>query len=175
VFNIGASRSAVFALYNLVKWINLYDGACECEIRASEFSGMTPYTTDFGWKSLQTGRYVELTFRPKQRKLTSTTHMKYFWALEFDPGGLAALMPTVTDTFSANSSASAGVTITLPRKYITVTSVQITPESVSQANPSYSNLTLSETLDNTLVLHCYDNTNARIAVPCSISITGVAV
>jgi hypothetical protein len=46
---------------------------------------------------------------------------------------------------------------------------------VSQANPSYSNLTLSETLDNTLVLHCYDNTNARIAVPCSISITGVAV
>ena len=173
VFNIGASRSAVFALYNLVKWINLYDGACECEIRVSEFSGMTPYTTDFGWKSLQTGRYVELTFRPKQRKLTSTTHMKYFWALEFDPGGLAALMPTVTDTFSANSSASAGVTLTLSRKYIVVTSIQITPLSITSAAASYSNLTLSETLDNTMMLHCYDSTGTRIAVPCSIAITGV--
>jgi Putative phage tail protein len=175
VFNIGASRDAVFALYNLTKWINLYDSACECEMRVSESAGMTPYTSEFGWKTLHTGRYVQLTFRPKQRKLTSTTHMKYFWALEFDPGGIAALMPTVTDTFTTTSSASGGVTITLPRKYITVTSVQITAESVSQANPSYSNLTLSEVDDNTLVLHCYDTTNARVAVPCSISITGVAV
>ena len=102
------------------------------------------------------------------------TKFPSLFAIEFDPGGIAALMPTVTDTLSATSSASGGVTITLPRKYITVTSVQITAESVSQANPSYSNLTLSETLDNTLVLHCYDNTNARIPVPCSISITGVA-
>jgi hypothetical protein len=173
VFNIGASRAAVFALYNLVKWINLYDAACECEFQVSEFSGMTPYTTDFGWKSLQTGRYVQLTFRPKKRKLTSTTHMKYFWALEFDPGGLAALMPTVTDTLPATSSASAGVTLTLPRKYIVVTSIQITPLSITSAAASYSNLTLSETLDNTMMLHCYDNTGARIAVPCSIAITGV--
>jgi len=105
----------------------------------------------------------------------ATDTRAYLWAVEFDPGGIAALMPTVTDTLSATSSAGGGVTVTLPRKYITVTSVQITAESVSQANPSYSNLTLSETLDNTLVLHCYDNTNARIAVPCSISITGVAV
>jgi len=97
----------------------------------------------------------------------------YLWALEFDPGGIAALMPTVTDTFSANSSASAGVTLTLSRKYIVVTSIQITPLSLTSAAASYSNLTLSETLDNTMVLHCYDSTGARIAVPCSIAITGV--
>ena len=97
----------------------------------------------------------------------------YLWAIEFDPGGIAALMPTVTDTFTTNSSTSGGVTITLPRKYITVTSVQITAQAITQANPSYSNLTLSEALDNTLVLNCYDSTNARIAVPCSIAITGV--
>lgn len=97
----------------------------------------------------------------------------YLWAIEFDPGGIAALMPTVTDTFSANSSASAGVTLTLSRKYIVVTSIQITPLSLTSAAASYSNLTLSETLDNTMVLHCYDNTGARITVPCSIAITGV--
>ena len=97
----------------------------------------------------------------------------YLWALEFDPGGLAALMPTVTDTLSATSSASGGVTVTLPRKYIVVTSIQITPLSITSAAPSYSNLTLSETLDNTMMLHCYDSAGTRIAVPCSIAITGV--
>ena len=175
VFNVGTVRAAVFALYNLTRWINLYSHAVEAEIRVSNFAGMSPYTSVTAWKSLQTGQYVQIILRTKQEKVSGSLHYKYMWALSFDPGGIAALMPTVTDTLSATSSASGGVTVTLPRKYITVTSVQITAESVSQANPSYSNLTLSETLDNTLVLHCYDNTNSRIPVPCSISITGVAV
>lgn len=84
-------------------------------------------------------------------------------------------MPTVTDAIPATSSASAGVVVQLPRKYITITNVQITAESGTQANPSYSNLTVSETVleDNKLTLHCYDASNARIAVPCSIQVTGV--
>lgn len=173
VFDIGASRSAVFAIYNITKWLALFTPS---HARAIVFTADNPSMTgatgvDY-WKSSATGRYVQIKF---DSQWSSPLGYWRAWAFEFDPGGIAALMPTVTDTLSATSSAGGGVTVTLPRKYITVTSVQITAESVSQANPSYSNLTLSETLDNTLVLHCYDNTNARIAVPCSISITGVAV
>lgn len=122
------------------------------------------------WKSSATGRYVQIRF---DSQWSSPLGYWRAWAFEFDPGGIAALMPTVTDTFSANSSASAGVTLTLSRKYIVVTSIQITPLSLTSAAASYSNLTLSETLDNTMVLHCYDSTGTRIAVPCSIAITGV--
>jgi len=175
VFDVGVSRAAVFALYNIVKWSNLYGNNCDVIWTSSESPTMTPVvSTDYGFKSSLVGRYIQFIISTRITYVGVTAY-RHLWAVEFDPGGIAALMPTVTDTLSATSSASGGVTVTLPRKYITVTSVQITAESVSQANPSYSNLTLSETLDNTLVLHCYDNTNARIAVPCSISITGVAV
>lgn len=175
VFDVGVSRAAVFALYNIVKWSNLYGSNCDVIWTSSESPTMTPVvSTDYGFKSSLIGRYIQFIISTRITYVGVTAY-RHLWAVEFDPGGIAALMPTVTDTLSATSSAGGGVTVTLPRKYITVTSVQITAESVSQANPSYSNLTLSETLDNTLVLHCYDNTNARIAVPCSISITGVAV
>lgn len=98
------------------------------------------------------------------------------WQIEFDQAFIAALMPTVTDTVPATSSASGAVVVSLPRTYVTVMGIQITAQSSTQANPSYSNLTLSETVlaDNTLQLHCYDAANARVAVPCSIQITGVA-
>lgn len=97
------------------------------------------------------------------------------WQIHFDAASIAALMPTVTDTVPATSSASGGVVVQLPRTYIIVSSVQITAQASSQANPSYSNLTTSETVlaNNNLTLHCYDAANARIAVPCSILITGV--
>jgi hypothetical protein len=190
VYDIGVTRTIVAAIYNINKWLILYQGpgsesdvgtgsqtmvAMTIKTQVSESVTMTPNTETFGAQANGVGRYIQFSIISPQRSSGIGFVNARTWAVEFDPGGLAALMPTVTDTFTTNSSASGGVTITLPRKYITVTSVQITAQSITQANPSYSNLTLSETLDNTLVLHCYDNTNARIAVPCSISITGVAV
>jgi len=173
VFDVGVSRAAVFALYNIVKWTNLYAANMDAIWTSSNSPTMTPViSTDYGFKSSLVGRYVQFVISTRITYV-GVTAFRHLWAIEFDPGGIAALMPTVTDTFPATSSASGGVTITLPRKYITVTSVQITAEAITQANPSYSNLTLSEVSDNTLVLHCYDTTNARIAVPCSIAITGV--
>ena len=87
------------------------------------------------------------------------------------------MMPTVTDPVvpTPSSSASGGVVVQLPRKYITITNVQITAQSSSQANPSYTNLNVSETTlaNNNLTLHCYDAAGARVAAPCSILITGV--
>ena len=89
---------------------------------------------------------------------------------------MAMLMPTVMDNIPATSSASGSVTVQLPRRYIAITSVQVTAQSASQANPSYSNVLTSETVlsGNTLQLDVYDQTNARLAVPCSITVTGVA-
>ena len=64
----------------------------------------------------------------------------------------------------------------LSRRYISITAVQVTAQSGTQANPSYSNVLTSETTlsGNTLQLDVYDQTNARLAVPCSITVTGVA-
>ena len=188
VYDIGVSRTIVAAIYNITKWTNLYQGpgsesdvgtgsqtltAMIIKTQISDSATMTPNTETYGAQANGVGRYIQFSIISSRRSSGIGFVNARTWAVEFDPGGIAALMPTVTDTFTTNSSASGGVTITLPRKYITVTSVQITAQSITQANPSYSNLTLSETLDNTLVLNCYDSTNARIAVPCSIAITGV--
>ena len=82
----------------------------------------------------------------------------------------------VTDNIAATSSASASVTVQLSRRYISITAVQVTAQSGTQANPSYSNVLTSETTlsGNTLQLDVYNQTNARLAVPCSITVTGVA-
>ena len=171
VFDIGSSRVAVFAIYNIAKWLSLFTPSrARAIVFIADNPAMTGATGVDYWKVSATGRYVQVRF---DSRFNSPLGYWHAWAFEFDPGGIAALMPTVTDTFSANSSASAGVTLTLSRKYIVVTSVQITPLSATNASASYSNLTLSEVLDNTMVLHCYDNTGARITVPCSIAITGV--
>ena len=171
VFDIGSSRVAVFAIYNIAKWLSLFTPSrARAIVFIADNPAMTGATGVDYWKVSATGRYVQVRF---DSRFNSPLGYWHAWAFEFDPGGLAALMPTVTDTLPATSSASAGVTLTLPRKYIVVTSVQITPLSATNASASYSNLTLSEVLDNTMVLHCYDNTGARIAVPCSIAITGV--
>lgn len=171
IFDMGISRSAVFALYGIARWVNTYSTTMYMVAEVSDSAIMAyPTNVGFGDRFLSAGRYVRFEFKPLRNSIGNQAG---FFAVEFDPGGIAALMPTVTDTFSANSSASAGVTLTLSRKYIVVTSVQITPLSITNASASYSNLTLSETLDNTMILHCYDNTGARIAVPCSIAITGV--
>lgn len=189
VYDIGVSRTIVAAIYNITKWLNLYQGAGSSDgtfgtsgytatalgirMYISDSPTMTPNTLTYADKGNGTGRYVQFDFYSLLRSSSPSWVTARTWAVEFDPGGIAALMPTVTDTLPATSSASAGVTLTLPRKYIVVTSIQITPLSATNASASYSNLTLSEVLDNTMVLHCYDNTGARITVPCSIAITGV--
>lgn len=191
VFDIGASRAAVFALLNIARWVELYQGAgseadvgtaeetlramvIACEV--SESPTMTSAQVTLGQQAISTGRYCRFLIFSQYRSFPSGFSDLRLWQVEFDQATIAALMPTVTDTVSATSSASAGVVVQLPRKYITITNVQITSESSTQANPSYSNLTVSETvlLDNKLTLHCYDAANARVAVPCSIQVTGVA-
>jgi hypothetical protein len=109
-------------------------------------------------------------------KAGPTTRYYYNWAIEFVNASLAMMMPTVTDNVPASSSASGSVTVQLPRRYISITSVQVTAQSATQANPSYSNVLTSESTlsGNTLQLDVYDQTNARLAVPCSITVTGVA-
>lgn len=97
----------------------------------------------------------------------------YLWAIEFDPGGIAALMPTVTDQITGTSSASGAVTVTLPRKYIVANDPIIQPVSVGFSTGSPSNLTLSETLDNTVDVNIYNQSGARIALPFVLTITGV--
>lgn len=171
IFDMGTSRAAVFALYGIALWVNTYSTTMYMVAEVSDSATMTyPTNVGFGDRFLSAGRYVRFEFKPLRNSIGNEAG---FFAVEFDPGGIAALMPTVTDTLPATSSASAGVTLTLPRKYIVVTSIQITPLSATNASASYSNLTLSEVLDNTMVLHCYDNTGTRITVPCSIAITGV--
>lgn len=191
IFDIGVSRAAVIALTNIAKWISLYQGsgasdgtigtsgytrvAVSFYVYQNDSPTLTGAVAVLGYQASGSGRYCRFEIKSTQSGAGGGFVIGRLWQVEFDQASIAALMPTVTDTVSATSSASGGVTVSLPRKYITVTGVQITSQSTTQANPSYSNLTLSETVlaDNTLQLHCYDASNARIAVPCSIQITGV--
>jgi len=176
VYDIGASRLAVFAILNVAKWINLYDDQLLCQIFVYDtYPG--PTVTDFsaGWSFVATGRHVQFLLTSREIGTSGPLTTASSWQIEFDAASIAALMPTVVDAIPATSSASAGVVVQLPRKYVTITNVQITAESITQASPSYSNLTISEAVleDNKLTLHCYDASNARVAVPCSIQVTGV--
>ena len=125
-------------------------------------------STTVGYRALVTSaRYVysaSILFRkrPARQRATTTTGRS-----RFVNASLATMMPTVTDNIAATSSASASVTVQLPRRYISITAVQVTAQSGTQANPSYSNvLTSGSTLNgNTLQLDVYDQTNARLAVP----------
>ena len=166
-YSVGASRTAVFALLNIANWVALYNGNMRVGV----------YVDTIYWANastfLATGSTVAVVIQSEPKG------GGYFgpWQIEFDAATIAAMMPTVTDPVvpTPSSSASGGVVVQLPRKYITITNVQITAQSSSQANPSYTNLNVSETTlaNNNLTLHCYDGTNARVAVPCSILITGV--
>lgn len=176
IYDLTVSRSAVFALLNLAKWIALYDNKATCTIYANNSPTLTGAIALNGWSATAIGRYVRVVIASKYTSLIFGATNFSLWQVEFDQASIAALMPTVTDTVTATSSASGALTVSLPRRYITVTGVQITSLSSTQANPSYSNLVLSETVlaSNTLDLHCYDASNARVAVSCSIQITGVA-
>jgi len=102
------------------------------------------------------------------------TNYPSLWALEFDPGGIAALMPTVTDQVTGTSSATGPVTVTLPRKYIVANNPIVQPVAPTSCTASPSNLTLSETLTNTVDVNVFDQTGARVALPFVLTITGVS-
>lgn len=166
-YSVGASRTAVFALLNIANWVALYNGNMRVGV----------YVDTIYWANastfLATGSTVAVVIQSEPKG------GGYFgpWQIEFDAATIAAMMPTVTDPVvpTPSSSASGGVVVQLPRKYITVTNVQITAQSSTTANPSYTNLNVSETTlaNNNLTLHCYDAAGARVAAPCSILITGV--
>lgn len=190
-FDMTTQRTAVFALTNISRWLDLYFDSSSAEDVGTGSETSTAAQMSIGVYTdpslliganaiaqsiYMTGRYVQFYVFSSIRGVGGGFFDARLWAIEFDQALIESLMPTVTDAVPATSSASAGVVVQLPRKYITITNVQITSESSAQANPSYSNVTVSETvlLDNKLTLHCYDASNARVAVPCSIQITGVA-
>lgn len=170
-FDLGAVRNAVFAVLNVAKWMNLYSANLQLFIIYGVAVLGDGYGNGLG--TLANARYVRLQLRSRVQVETPPHVTRNAWQIEFDTATIEALMQPVTDPLTATSSASGPVEITLPRKYITITNIQITASSATQANPSYSNLVVSEVADNTLQLHCYDASNNRIAVPCSIQITGV--
>jgi len=172
IFDIGTVRNVVFTLLNVTRWTTLYAGRMRVEI----YYGVSGVTDGYGNGdgTLANARYAQIIIQSAVDVAGGGGVTRSLWQIEFDTASLEARMPTVTDPVTATSSASGPVTVTLPRKYIVVTNIQITALSSTQANPSYSNLVVSEVSDNTLQLHCYDAANARVAVPCSIQITGVA-
>lgn len=175
-YDLGAERTGVIAILNVQDWAALYAAGMTCTIYARNAANTITSTTT-GYRALVTSaRYVYFRIDSISEKAGPTTRYYYNWAIEFVNASLAMMMPTVTDNIAATSSASASVTVQLPRRYISITAVQVTAQSGTQANPSYSNVLTSETTlsGNTLQLDVYDQTNARLAVPCSITVTGVA-
>jgi hypothetical protein len=175
-YDLGAERTGVIAILNVQDWAALYAAGMTCTIYARNAANTITSTTT-GYRALVTSaRYVYFRIDSISEKAGPTTRYYYNWAIEFVNASLAMMMPTVTDNVPASSSASGSVTVQLPRRYISITSVQVTAQSATQANPSYSNVLTSESTlsGNTLQLDVYDQTNARLAVPCSITVTGVA-
>ena len=95
------------------------------------------------------------------------------WAYEFTPPTINFLMATSVETKGATTSASATTTVTLANKYVAISGVQVTAESATQANPTYSNVSPSETLDNTVDVDVFDSADARIVRDVTITVTGV--
>ena len=175
-YDLGAERTGVIALLNVQDWAALYAAGMTCTIYARNTANTITSET-IGYRAKVTSaRYVYFAIQTIREKAGGNNYYHYNWAIEFVNSTLAMLMPTVTDNIAATSSLSASVTVQLPRRYISITAVQVTAQSGTQANPSYSNVLTSETTlsGNTLQLDVYDQTNARLAVPCSITVTGVA-
>ena len=83
--------------------------------------------------------------------------------------------PVNAENALVTSSASASVTATLANRYLKITGVQATAQSVTQANPSYSLPVTGTLIPNTVNIDCYDSANARVVKPCSVTVFGVRV
>lgn len=177
VYDLGASRSGVFAVLNVQDWAALYSDALTCEIWASSSPSMTSPVITTGWRAIVSSkRYMLFWLKTKEDKATGSNVYRRFWAIEFASATASLLMPTVTDNFTATSSAAGPITVQLPRRYITANAPQVSATYAGTANPNASGLTTSETVleGNFLTLQCTDQAGAFIAAPCSITLTGVA-
>lgn len=172
VFDIGAIRNTVFALLNVAKWTTLYSAA----MRVSIYYGTSGITSAYGngTGTLANARYAQLIIQSIVDTAGGGGVNRSLWQIEFDAATLAALMPTVSDEMTATSSASGPLTVTLPRKYIVANNPIVQPVGATFLTGSPSNLTLSETVANTVDINVFDGTGARVAAPVVIKITGVA-
>ena len=189
VFDIGTQRAIVAAIFNITQWLNLYQGAGAAAdvgtgnqtlvafnvfTSVSASPTMSPSVTAFGARANGTGRYIQFSIQSALSGFGGGFVVGRTWALELDPGGIAALMPTVTDQVTGTSSATGPVTVTLPRKYIVANNPIVQPVAPTSCTASPSNLTLSETLTNTVDVNVFDQTGARVALPFVLTITGVS-
>ena len=178
IYNIGANRTAVFALLNIAKWLTLYSSAMEITVQVSPNITMTPSVSTTGGFNYTTGRYAQIFIRTKTEKFSGSSVYRFFWQIEFDAASIAALMPTVTDNFSVTTLSTGplvvNLTTLLSRRYIVCNPPQVTPISTASVTATSSNLTISEVSDNTVEINAFDSAGTRIAVVCTVSITGVA-
>lgn len=192
MFDIGKSRTAFFSVLNVGSWLSLFSGKIEFRVGAYQSSdGITGYVPGSGIadvaSALSTGRYFQISFLTKWKNGSGQDYQGYlnqppafdayfpFWQIEFDTATIEALMPVSSEELTPTSSASGPVTVTLGNRYITITSVQVTPSSSSFAAVGYSNLTVDEAVlaNNTIQVHAYDQSGVRISIPLSVKITGV--
>lgn len=174
-YDLGAERSGVIAMLNVQDWATLYASGLQMTISARNAANTITSST-IGYRAQVTSaRYVRFSIATKSDKATSTTRYYYPWAIEFVNSSLAMLMPTVTDRLQGTTSAGGVVNIALPRRYISITDVQVTAVGSTEINPVPGTPVTSETdlASNYLPLRAF-NAGALVAATCNIQITGVA-
>ena len=97
----------------------------------------------------------------------------YKWQFDLTGDSFAFTMPVTAENVAVTTSASATVTAPLANRYLKLTGVQATAQSVTQANPSYSAPVTGLLVPNTVNIDCYDSANARVVKPCSVTVFGV--
>ena len=172
------SRTAVFALLNIAKWVALYDAKAICKFYVNDSPSLTGATAVTGWAASGVGRYCRVVISSRLLQFAFSLTSFSLWQIEFDAASIAAMMPTVTDNFQVTTLSTGpllvNLTTLLGRRYIVCNPPQITPISTIAVTVGSSNLVISETLDNTVEINAFDNSGARVAVLVTVSITGVA-
>lgn len=174
-YDLGTERSGVIALLNVQDWAALYAAGLQMTISARNAANTITSST-IGYRAQVTSaRYVRFRIDTRSEKATSTTRWYYPWAIEFVNSTLAMLMPTVTDRLQGTTSASGVVNVALPRRYISITDVQVTAVGSTEINPVPGTPVTSEIdlASNYLPLRAF-NAGALVAATCNIQITGVA-
>ena len=174
-YDLGTERTGVLAILNVQDWAALYAAGLQMTITARN-AASTITSSTIGYRAQVTSaRYVRFRIDTRSDKATSTTRYYYPWAIEFVNSSVAMLMPTVTDRLQGTTSASGVVNIALPRKYISITDVQVTAVGSTEINPVPGTPVTSETdlASNYLPLRAF-NSGALVAATCNIQITGVA-
>ena len=174
-YDLGSERSGVVALLNVQDWAAIYGSAMQVTIQARNAANTITSST-IGYRAQVTSaRYVKFRIDTTREKAGPTTWYSYQWAIEFVNSTMAMLMPTVTDRLQGTTSASGVVNIALPRRYISITDVQVTAVGSTEINPVPGTPVTSEIdlASNYLPLRAF-NAGSLVAANCNIQITGVA-